>query len=99
MREDLKRLAPQLIALAALIALVTVFYPGFLSVTVNDGRLVGPVIDVLKRSAPVALLAVGMTLVIATRGIDLSVGATMAICGAVAALAIASGWGLPAAIG
>lgn len=98
MRADLRRLAPQLIALAALVALVTAFYPGFLSVSVNDGRLVGPVIDVLKRSAPVALLAVGMTLVIATRGIDLSVGATMAICGAVAALAIASGWGLPAAI-
>lgn len=96
--EMLKRLAPQLIALAALIGVVTVLYPGFLSVQMNDGRLVGPVIDVLKRSAPVALLAVGMTLVIATRGIDLSVGTIMAICGAVAASAVAAGWGLPAAL-
>ncbi len=90
----LTRLAPQLIALAALIALVTVFFPGFLNIDLTNGRLVGPLIDVLKRGAPVALLAIGMTLVIATRGIDLSVGTTMAICGAVAAWAIAGGWGL-----
>lgn len=94
----LKRIAPQLIALAALILLVTLVYPGFLDISINDGRLVGPVIDVLKRGAPVALLAVGMTLVIATRGIDLSVGTTMAICGAVAAWAIAAGWGLVPAL-
>ena len=96
--EMLKRLAPQLIALVALVAVVTVLYPAFLDVSMNDGRLVGPVIDVLKRAAPVALLAVGMTLVIATRGIDLSVGTIMAICGAVAASAVAAGWGLPAAL-
>lgn len=98
MMPALRRLAPQLIALAALVALVTAFFPGFLDLAVIDGRLVGPIVDVLKRAAPVALLAVGMTLVIATRGIDLSVGATMAICGAVAAHAVASGWGLATAI-
>jgi galactofuranose transport system permease protein len=95
----LARVAPQLIALAALVALVSLFYPGFLSVTLTEGRLVGPAIDILKRSAPVALLAVGMTLVIATRGIDLSVGTIMAICGAVAAWAISSGLGMWPAIG
>ena len=94
----LKRIAPQLIALAALIALVSVFFPGFLDVDFNDGRLVGPVIDVVKRGAPVALLAVGMTLVIATRGIDLSVGTIMAICGAVSAAALAGGWGMAPAL-
>ncbi|SNR54842.1 ABC transporter permease [Paracoccus sediminis] len=94
----LKRLAPQLIALTSLVAVVTALYPAFLDVQMNDGRLVGPVIDVLKRSAPVALLAVGMTLVIATRGIDLSVGTIMAICGAVAASTVAAGLGLPAAL-
>ncbi len=98
MTDLVKRIAPQLLALAALAALVSVFYPGFLSVSYGDGRFVGPVVDVLKRSAPVALLAVGMTLVIATRGIDLSVGATMAICGAVAAYAVTAGYGLPAAL-
>ena len=98
MPDLLKRLAPQLIALAALVALVTAFYPAFLNVSFHDGRLVGPLIDVLKRAAPVALLATGMTLVIATKGIDLSVGTIMAICGAVAATAITGGWGLPAAL-
>lgn len=98
MQQVLTRIAPQLIALAVLMGLVTLFYPGFLSISYQDGRLVGPVIDVLKRSAPVALLAVGMTLVIATRGIDLSVGATVAICGAVAAYMIASGYSLPVAL-
>ncbi len=98
MQDAMRRLAPQLIALAALMLLVTLFYPGFLSISVNDGRLVGPMIDVLKRSAPVALLAIGMTLVIATKGIDLSVGATMAICGATAAYAISAGYGLVPAL-
>ena len=94
----MSRIAPQLIALAALVALVSVFYPGFLSVDVQNDRLVGPVIDILKRSAPVALLAVGMTLVIATRGIDLSVGTIMAICGAAAAWALTAGLGAGAAL-
>lgn len=98
MIAGLKRLAPQVIALIALLALVTAVYPSFLSISVTDGRLVGPLIDVIKRAAPVALLATGMTLVIATRGIDLSVGTIMAICGAVAAAAISAGWGLPVAI-
>lgn len=94
----MSRIAPQLIALAALVAMVSVFYPGFLSVDVQNDRLVGPVIDILKRSAPVALLAVGMTLVIATRGIDLSVGTIMAICGAAAAWALTAGLGAGAAL-
>ncbi|SIQ61098.1 monosaccharide ABC transporter membrane protein, CUT2 family [Paracoccus thiocyanatus] len=94
----MRRLAPQLVALAALVGLVTAFYPAFLDLSFGGGRLSGPLVDVLKRAAPVALLATGMTLVIATRGIDLSVGAIMAICGAVAATAITAGWGLPAAL-
>jgi galactofuranose transport system permease protein len=94
----LRRIAPQLLTLAAVLVLVTIFFPGFLSVGVSGDRLVGSPIDVLKRGAPVALLAIGMTLVIATRGIDLSVGAVMAICGATAAFAVTAGWGLGAAV-
>jgi ribose/xylose/arabinose/galactoside ABC-type transport system permease subunit len=52
---------------------------------------------VLNRGAPVALLALGMVLVIATRGIDLSVGAVMAISGAIAA-SLADAHGLPLAL-
>lgn len=98
MAQSLRRIAPQLVTLAILMAVVSVFFPNFLSIGYDGARFVGPVVDVLKRSAPVALLAVGMTLVIATRGIDLSVGTTMAIAGAVAAWAITSGYGLAATL-
>ena len=57
--------------------------PQFFDLRLQDGRLFGSVVDVLNRGAPVALLSLGMVLVIATRGIDLSVGAVMAISGAV----------------
>lgn len=69
-----------------------VISPEFFQLQVKDGRLYGSVIDVLNRSAPVALLAIGMSLVIATGGIDLSVGAVIAICGAVCANLLNSSW-------
>jgi galactofuranose transport system permease protein len=75
-----------LIALGAALLFNAVFSPGFFHFTVRDGRLYGSVIDILNRAAPVMLLSIGMTLVIATGGVDLSVGAVMAITGAVAAL-------------
>ncbi|WP_139790389.1 ABC transporter permease [Rhizobium rhizosphaerae] len=80
-----RRLLPQCVALAAILILIWFNFPGFFAIEMQNGRLYGSLIDVMNRGAPVALLAVGMTLVIATRGIDLSVGAVMAICGAVAA--------------
>ncbi|MGV0876815.1 ABC transporter permease [Martelella sp. FLE1502] len=98
MPAGLKRVVPQLITLAVLVALVSLFFPSFLQVEYSSGRFVGPVIDVLKRGAPVALLAIGMTLVVATRGIDLSVGTVIAITGAMAAATIGAGYGLVAAI-
>jgi simple sugar transport system permease protein len=69
--------------LLALIVLNTVVRPQFIKVTLRDGELYGAPIDILRQSAPLMLVALGMTLVIATRGIDLSVGAVMAISGAV----------------
>jgi len=71
-------------ALAVLMVCDTVAVRGFLSLRVQDGHLYGNVVDILKNGAPTALIAVGMTLVIATRGIDLSVSATAAISAAVA---------------
>lgn len=95
MRSSLKalayRLAPQLIALVVILLLNFITSPQFFNVVVQNGRLYGSLIDVLNRGAPVALLAIGMTLVIATKGIDLSVGAVVAICGAVAASSIVAG--------
>ncbi|MFX6011299.1 hypothetical protein ABTE87_21650, partial [Acinetobacter baumannii] len=65
-------------------AVNTISRPSFLSITVQNGELYGSLIDILRNSAPLMLVALGMTLVIATRGIDLSVGAIMAVSGAVA---------------
>ncbi|MFD1744946.1 ABC transporter permease [Rhizobium helianthi] len=93
-----RRITPQLVALAVILGLITAISPGFLSITVQNGRLYGSLIDILVRAAPVALLTIGMTLVIATRGIDLSIGAVIAICGAVAATLIADGYPLPVVI-
>ncbi len=60
--------------------------PSYLAITYSDatGRLVGNLIDILRWSAPIMLIAVGMVLVIATRGIDLSVGSSMVAGGAAA---------------
>jgi simple sugar transport system permease protein len=70
-------------SLVALIGINTAVRPGFMRITVRDGELYGALIDILRNSAPLMLVALGMTLVIATRGIDLSVGAVMAVSGAV----------------
>lgn len=88
------RLLPQVAALALILMMVSIAFPGFFRLEMQNGRLYGSVIDILNRGAPVALLAIGMTVVIATKGIDLSVGAVMAICGAVAAASITSGQSL-----
>ncbi|MET0734270.1 MAG: ABC transporter permease [Microbacterium sp.] len=72
------------VALLVLIAINTIARPQFIVVTVRDGELYGALIDILRNSAPLMLVALGMTIVIATRGIDLSVGAIMAVSGAVA---------------
>lgn len=74
--------------LVLLLAVNAVFNPGFWHLQWRDGHLYGSVIDILNRAAPLALVALGMTLVIATRGIDISVGAVVAIAAAVAALLI-----------
>lgn len=80
-----------LAALALLWLLILCLDPGYFALTVQDGRLFGGLVDILNRAAPVALLAIGMSLVIATGGIDLSVGAIMAIAGAVTANMIVAG--------
>jgi galactofuranose transport system permease protein len=73
----------------ALILLFDAFYaPTFFKIGVLDGHLYGNLIDVLNNGAPLALVAIGMTLVIATGGVDLSVGAVIAISAAMGAVLI-----------
>src|SRR3954454_3485363 len=91
-----RRGLPQIVALLTILAIDRAVSPQFFDLRLQDGRLFGSLIDVFNRGAPVALLALGMVMVIATRGIDLSVGAVMAISGAIAA-SLADAYGLPLA--
>jgi ribose/xylose/arabinose/galactoside ABC-type transport system permease subunit len=77
-----------LATLALLLAVNATFNPGFWQLQWRDGHLYGSLIDILNRAAPLIVVSLGMTLVIATRGIDISVGAVVAISAAVAALMI-----------
>jgi galactofuranose transport system permease protein len=88
-----------LLGLLGLIVLNLVLDPGFLKVSVIDGRLYGMPVDIFNQGARGLLLALGMTLVIATGGVDLSVGSVMALAGAVAAMGLGLGWGLAPALG
>ncbi|MBI3169100.1 MAG: ABC transporter permease, partial [Chloroflexi bacterium] len=74
------------VALATILLLDLIFIPGFFKMESRDGNLYGSLIDILRNGSTVCLLAIGMTLVIATAGVDLSVGTTMAIAASVAAL-------------
>jgi ribose/xylose/arabinose/galactoside ABC-type transport system permease subunit len=89
---------PQIAALLIVFFVNWLVFRDFFALRLQDGRLFGSVVDVLNRGAPVAIVALGMTLVIATRGIDLSVGAVMAIAGATAAALTAQGYPLPLAL-
>lgn len=70
-------------ALVALLFFNSIMAPDFFSLRIQDGHLYGSLVDILRNGAPTVLIALGMTLVIASRGIDLSVGAVVAIAGAV----------------
>jgi rhamnose transport system permease protein len=51
--------------------------------------------DMLTNTAILSILTVGMMLVIVTRGIDLSIGATLALSGMIAALTVSANPGMP----
>jgi len=50
----------------------------------GTGMLYGSLIDIINRSSEITIIAMGMTLVIALGGTDLSVGALVAVSGAIA---------------
>jgi ribose transport system permease protein len=83
------RLGPVLI-LAALIAGMALASPVFLT-TGNIG-------NVLSQTAVIAVLALGQLLVVLTRGIDLSVGSTLALASVVGAIVFERGHQGPAVI-
>jgi ribose/xylose/arabinose/galactoside ABC-type transport system permease subunit len=79
---------PRAATLIVLLIISALANPGFLRIGWFEGHLSGNLIDVLNRAAPLMLVSIGMTLVIAVRGLDVSVGAVVAISAAVAAILI-----------
>ncbi|MBE7558304.1 ABC transporter permease [bacterium] len=53
------------------------------------------IMTVVRQSALTAIMAVGMTMVIITGGIDLSVGSLLALIGVICALVLKSDYGIP----
>jgi len=83
-----------LAGLAALVLLNAVHDTGFLKISLLDGHLYGVPVDILAQGSRIMLVALGMTLVIATGGVDLSVGSVVAISGAVCAVLLQGGHAL-----
>jgi len=81
-KEILSKLGP-LLALIVLIIFVSVLSPSFLSLT--------NLMNLMRQVSTNALIAFGMTFVIITGGIDLSVGSTLALSSAIMAGMIVNG--------
>jgi ribose/xylose/arabinose/galactoside ABC-type transport system permease subunit len=76
--------------LAGLCALLWALTPHFLTVS--------NALNVMEQTSINAIVAVGMTFVIVSGGIDLSVGSLVAFSGVVLAAALKAGWPAPAAV-
>jgi ribose/xylose/arabinose/galactoside ABC-type transport system permease subunit len=82
-----------LLAWVLILLFNALFQPSFFKLGLIDdpvygSHLYGNMVDVFNNGAPLMLVAIGMTLVIATGGIDLSVGAVIAISAAMGAVLI-----------
>ncbi len=91
--KDIKAIVEKyksLIGLVLLVGIVSILSPSFLS-TKN-------IFNILRQTSVNAIIAAGMTFVILTGGIDLSVGSILAISGAVCASLLASGQSIIIAI-
>lgn len=82
-KEMLSKLGP-LLALIVLIIFVSILSPSFLSLT--------NLMNLMRQVSTNALIAFGMTFVIITGGIDLSVGSTLALSSAIMAGMIVNGF-------
>ena len=86
-----RREAWPLLGLLALLLFNFFFSKNFFALTERDGALYGTLINLLNQGSEVMLLGVGLTLVIAVRGIDLSVGSVMALSGAICVVLMKEG--------
>ena len=67
----------------------------FFSITTDTFMTVGNILNVVRQAAPILIVAVAMTFVIITGGIDLSVGSQVALVNAVAAIVLGMGYPWP----
>ncbi|TCL75743.1 ABC transporter permease [Rhizobium sp. BK251] len=80
---------------------ITVFFLAcflFFSVTTDTFLTLGNILNVVRQAAPILIVAVAMTFVIITGGIDLSVGSQVALVNAVAAIILAMGFPWPVVV-
>jgi simple sugar transport system permease protein len=82
-----------LVAWALILLFNAIVAPKFFTLGIIDDpvygkHLYGNLVDIFNNGAPLMLAAIGMTLVIATGGVDLSVGAVIAISAAMGAVLI-----------
>jgi simple sugar transport system permease protein len=84
----------QVLSIAFFFAICVIFF----SVTTDVFLSVGNILNILRQAAPILIVAVAMTFVIITAGIDLSVGSQVAIISASAALILSFGVPWPLAV-
>ncbi|MFE3451945.1 ABC transporter permease [Nonomuraea sp. NPDC059194] len=77
----------QVIAIAAVLIALLIFF----SVTADRFMTGGNLLNLLRQIAPTLIVAVAMTFVITTAGIDLSVGSVVALTGSLLAILLAKG--------
>jgi simple sugar transport system permease protein len=69
-----------------------------LSVSARNFLTLTNLLNIVRQAAPTLIVAVGMTLVITTGGIDLSVGSGTAVVAVLCAMALQAGWSVPLAL-
>lgn len=77
-----------IVALFLLLVVDAIFAPGFFRIGIIEGHLYGNIVNIINNAAPLMLVAIGMTVVIATGGVDLSVGGVIAISAAMGTVLI-----------
>ena len=88
-RADFLGANAQVLSIAAFFVLCVIVFSA-----ISDAFLsAGNILNLLRQSAPMLIVAVAMTFVITTGGIDLSVGSTVALVNALAALLLS--WAVP----
>ena len=87
-----KRLFMPLICLGVVLLINVIKTPDFFNITIKQGVFYGYIIDVINRASELVILAVGMTLTVASSaGTDISVGSVMAVSAAVACNILSGG--------